>query len=311
MPKTVALFAREDDLIAARMEELLVARGAIPLRVAFGRMAAGAPALFDGERFVVEGRDLCDVDAYLLRHYPSESALLSADPSSTLSAAEWWQRGVQQKERSHFAQSALMALDLANKRAVNAHLKSAPFDLKPLQLLAFTKAGLPIPKTLITNDPDEARAFHRDVGEVIAKPAAGGAETRVLDEALLSRLDAIRSAPAIFQERVRGPDIRVTVVDGRVVSAVEIPTEEVDYRADAAYREGFQEYLRHPLSDDVVAMCVKAAEVCHHVLSGIDLKRRSDGSYAILEANSAPVYLDIERKTGAPISEAIADYLLT
>lgn len=307
---TIAIFARDDDAIAARVEERLRARGAETLRVAFGRMAGGMPVTFDGARFSSEGADLSAVDGYLLRHFPSETAMLSADPSLSLTTTEWWQRGVAQKERSHFAQSCLMSLDLAGKRAVNPLLLSAPFDLKPLQLAAFQRAGLPIPRTLVTNDPEAVRAFAADVGEVIAKPAAGGAETRVLDEALLSRLDAIRHAPAIFQERVRGPDVRVTVVAGEVVSAVEIPTAEVDYRAGAAYREGFQDYVEHPLDDDARALCLEAARVCHHVLSGIDLKRKGDGSYVILEANSAPVYLDIERKTGAPITERVVDALL-
>ena len=52
-----------------------------------------------------------------------------------------------------------------------------------------------------------------------------------------------------------------------------------------------------------------AARLCRQVLSGIDLIQRAGGEYAILEANSAPVYLDIERKTNAPITDAILDYL--
>ena len=54
---------------------------------------------------------------------------------------------------------------------------------------------------------------------------------------------------------------------------------------------------------------MKAADLCHHVLSGVDLKRDSHGTYTLLEANSAPVYLDIERKTGAPITERIVMWL--
>lgn len=52
-----------------------------------------------------------------------------------------------------------------------------------------------------------------------------------------------------------------------------------------------------------------AAPPCHQVVSGIDLKLGA-GGYVMLEANSGPVYLDIEQKTGAPITDAIADALL-
>lgn len=306
----IGIFAREDDPIAERIESIARARGVEALRIAFGRIAGGLPVAFDKERWLVEDMDLLTLEGFLLRHYPSETAMLSADPARTLTATEWWQRGLGQKERSHFAQSCIMALELAQKRVVNPLQKSAPYDQKPFQLAAFYKAGFPLPRTLITNDPEKARAFAREVGPAIAKPSAGGAETRVVDEALLLRFDAIRSQPAIFQERIFGPDIRVTVVAGRVLSAVEIPTSEVDYRTDETYQSGMQEYLPHALPADVEELCLAAARLCHHVLSGIDLKRRADGSYVLLEANSAPVYLDIERKTGAPISEALVDYLL-
>jgi glutathione synthase/RimK-type ligase-like ATP-grasp enzyme len=54
---------------------------------------------------------------------------------------------------------------------------------------------------------------------------------------------------------------------------------------------------------------LKSSTLCRHVLSGVDLKRRANGDYVLLEANSAPVYLDIEQKTGAPITARILDYL--
>ena len=41
------------------------------------------------------------------------------------------------------------------------------------------------------------------------------------------------------------------------------------------------------------------------VLAGIDLKLSPRNEYVVLEANSGPVYLDIEMKTGAPITAAI------
>jgi glutathione synthase/RimK-type ligase-like ATP-grasp enzyme len=42
------------------------------------------------------------------------------------------------------------------------------------------------------------------------------------------------------------------------------------------------------------------------VLSGVDLKHDGD-RWVLLEANSSPAYLDIERRTGAPISAALLD----
>jgi glutathione synthase/RimK-type ligase-like ATP-grasp enzyme len=67
--------------------------------------------------------------------------------------------------------------------------------------------------------------------------------------------------------------------------------------------------VEHVLPKEVEEMCLKAARLCHHTLSGLDLKHRGGLDYVLLEANSAPVYLDIELKTGAPISKTIVECL--
>lgn len=41
---------------------------------------------------------------------------------------------------------------------------------------------------------------------------------------MLEALDLVKAAPVIFQELVPGEDVRVTVVDDRVVSAVVVET---------------------------------------------------------------------------------------
>ena len=44
--------------------------------------------------------------------------------------------------------------------------------------------------------------------------------------------------------------------------------------------------------------------------TGIDLRRRDDGSFAVLECNPSPMFAAIERRTGAtPVSDAIARLL--
>lgn len=63
----------------------------------------------------------------------------------------------------------------------------------------------------------------------------------------------------------------------------------------------------------VEALCLRAAAALGQTLSGIDLKFPGGSlgleGYVMLEANSAPVYLDIEHKTGAPITAAVLDWL--
>ncbi|MBL8953997.1 MAG: hypothetical protein JNK82_24685 [Myxococcaceae bacterium] len=304
----VGIFARHTDPIAKHLAARLMARGAEVEVLELARLTSGAPLAFDVEEWLYEGVALSELDAFFVRQVPAETAML-AEAHVSATAGEWWQKAVKAKERWHLAQSALQHLELMGKRVLNP-AASVPFDYKPLQLAVLQRAGIRVPRTLITNFAPGVRQFAADVGEVIYKPVGGGTETAVLDEAALARLDELAGAPVIFQERISGPDIRVTVVNGRIVSSVEIPTStSIDYRLDPDYRAGAQAYVAHALPDAQQRWCLEAARLCHQIVSGIDLKWGADG-YVMLEANSGPVYLDIELKTGAPITDAIADVLL-
>lgn len=308
----LGVFGRLDDPLSEHTEQRARARGWDVLRVPLSALVDGAPAAFDGEDWLFGAEEVGACDAFVLRQYPAAHALL-APSETTHTAADWYRRGMQQQERSTFAQSLLLDLELRGKPMVNRLGATQPYDHKPLQLAVLGRLGVPLPRTLITNFPQAARLFLAEAGACICKPLAGGAETRAVDEELLSRLDLIQAAPVILQERVSGPDIRVTVVGDRVVSSVAIESSTLDYRSGAAYQSGGARYEEHPLPVAVASMCVKAAAALGQTLSGVDLKHAGGAAglegYVMLEANSAPVYLDIEQKTGARITEAILDWL--
>jgi len=131
----------------------------------------------------------------------------------------------------------------------------------------------------------------------------------VLDEVALARLDRIAQGPVTFQERIVGDNVRVTVVDDAIVSAVRIPSQTLDFRADDAYRRGATVYEAVDVPDEVAAGCRAMLRDVGLVISGIDFLVR-DGTWFFLEANPAPIWLDVEQKTGASISGAIASFLL-
>jgi glutathione synthase/RimK-type ligase-like ATP-grasp enzyme len=300
----LCIFGRDDDPLSAHTAERAVKRGHHVLRAPLGQIVDGAPIAFDGASWLFRGEEIDSYDAFVLRAYPAPHALL-APPETCDTAAGWFRRGMLQRERSSFAQSLLMDLEQRGKPIVNPLFASAPWDHKPLQLAQLQRAGIPIPRTLITNFPDAVNIFRDEVGECIYKPTAGGAEARLVDDALMARINDIASSPVIFQQRVTGPDVRVTVVGGRVVSSVIIESDTLDYRTSATYRSGGATYTPHQLPSKIETMCVEIAKMFSHVLSGIDLKHRGGDDYVVLEANSGPVYLDVELKTGAPITDAI------
>lgn len=260
------------------------------------------PAAFDGDAWLIQSHDLAEQDALIVRQYPAIGAQI---PGTT----DLHKKQIDQLERSHFAQSLLFDLERRGIPIVNPLLASGPFDLKPFQLAAFARAGFPIPRTMITNFTPAVEAFANDAGDVVVKPIAGGAEARLLSELHPAALKTLGASPVIFQQRIRGADVRVTVVGQQIAAAVEIPSDTLDYRSGSAYKAGDQRYVEHSLPNDATNLCLRVAKLCNHVLSGIDLKHTPEGDYVLIEANSAPVYLDIELKTGAPISERIIEWL--
>lgn len=273
-------------------------------------MSNGVPVVYDGLGWMVGPHELDLFDGFIVRAYPGSAALHGSDPGARVTVSEAWQATMQQRDRHDFGVGCLMALEASGKTMINPPLRSFSYDKKPLQLAALVAANISVPRTLITNLAPAVRLFCEDVGQAIMKPVGGGVETQLVTAEILAGLSQrLHDTPVIFQERIVGPDIRVTVVGGEIVSSVSIASHAVDYRLGEAYRAGNQHYATHTLPAKVAAACIKVAELNHLVLAGIDLKLNEQGEYFFLEANSAPVYLDIELKTGAPITECLFRWL--
>ena len=171
-----------------------------------------------------------------------------------------------------------------------------------------TRLGLNPPRSLITNDPDAARQFARDVGgPVITKSLGAPVDTVVIDPEELD--DSVRLCAHLFQEWVeKVHEIRLTVVSGRFF-AVEIhagsPAARIDWRTD--YKSLTYKPTTVPES---IRKRVKAfMEHFGIVFGAFDFIVTPTGAWRFLEVNSNGQRSWIESKTGVPISGAIADLL--
>ena len=83
---------------------------------------------------------------------------------------------------------------------------------KPMQIALLDRAGMPVPETIWTNDPDAVRRF-AEGRRVAYKPVAGGAATKELGPEDLTEERLARSAgrPVTFQELLPGDNYRVYV----------------------------------------------------------------------------------------------------
>ena len=113
-------------------------------------------------------------------------------------------------------------------------------EYKPAGLAAAAAAGFTLPPTLITNVPDDARAFIKAHGPAIFKPISvplylvdGKAQTVPVTEVAADEIDdSVTGTMHLFQKRVdKVADIRVTVI-GEQIFAVRIDSGLLDWRTD-------------------------------------------------------------------------------
>jgi glutathione synthase/RimK-type ligase-like ATP-grasp enzyme len=186
---------------------------------------------------------------------------------------------------------------------------------KALQLRIASELGLRIPRTLMTSDPDEARAFiqGRDGEATIFKTFSCThsvwRETRLVGDDELAQLDAVRLAPVIFQEYVpAGADLRVTAVGGRLFPAA-IDSRDTDYPVDFRMSLGQARMEAATLPDEVHDALLALVARLGLVYGAIDLRRTPEGEHVFLEINTAGEFLFVEERTGLPITAAVADWL--
>ena len=171
---------------------------------------------------------------------------------------------------------------------------------KPYQMAELARAGLPVPETLWTNDPAAVRRF-ADGRRIAYKPVAGGAATRELEASDLddAKLARLANAPVTFQELLAGREVRVFVLDGRVVAAFQIHSQALDYRQN-------EEKVESVTLDPAVArICLTAASITGLRFTGMDIKETADGTPKILELNPSPMFLGFDHMGGTNVQGAL------
>lgn len=205
-------------------------------------------------------------------------------------------------------------LDALPCRWVNPRGADDAAHHKPYQWAVAHEVGLTLPRTLVTNQPEQARQFIQSVGvgKTIFKAFLASfedwRETRLVEAEDVDRLDLVRFAPVIFQEYVEGVDLRITVI-GEQIFAAEIDARQTSYPVD----------MRMVVGESVVRPVELPAPIARKLLAlqrrlgldygAIDMRRTASGEYVFFEVNPAGQWLFVEQHTGMPISQAMADYL--
>jgi ATP-grasp ribosomal peptide maturase len=200
---------------------------------------------------------------------------------------------------------------------VNHPARLADAAYKPGQLVAAHRCGLAVPDTLITQDVDAVREFARG-GLTVTKILGSNtiseqgvrkiAFTRIVTGADLADLRGLDVTTHLFQRWVpKAFEARVVVIGDRLTAAGIHATGEsyVDWRTD---HDGARYDLLEPPADVVAGIQALMAALDLRY-AALDFVITPAGRWVFLEINAGGQYGWIEDRTGAPLTDHLADLL--
>jgi RimK family alpha-L-glutamate ligase len=174
------------------------------------------------------------------------------------------------------------------------------------------ESGLPVPPTVVCESVDAAMAAVRAMGEVIVKPifgSMGHGLVRIGDPDVAFRvfrsLEQIRSVFYVQQAIDHGGrDLRVFVVGGRVLAAIERRAAPGDWRTNVS-RGGSARRIDLPVACEQLAL--RAVDAVGADYAGVDLLPSRGGAVYVLEVNGIPGWEGLQRASGVDVASALVD----
>jgi len=179
------------------------------------------------------------------------------------------------------------------------------------------ESNLPVPKTLLVKHPINVEFVENNIGyPSIIKTLSGSfgagvflCENRNQLQQLLKMAEITNpSYNIIIQEFIKeshGKDLRVLVVNGKVVGCMMRQSTDDDFRANIT-RGG--EGIPYQIDDDIEWLGGESARLLNLDIAGVDLLFNKDG-YSICEVNSSPGFEGMDKFCKTNVAEQIVTYV--
>ena len=287
MQAKIGILSSQRGYHVRELESALRSRGCEPVFFPIARLAC-----WIGRRPAVQvrGEDLEDCRVLIVRTIPTGSL-----------------------EQIIFRMDALHRLENLGVRIVNSANAIERTVDKYYTSFLLSDAGIPTPRTLVTEDFETAVEACREMGDVVIKPLfgsegkgmvrAGDAETayRVLRAWELNRyIYYIQEYLPHFHQ-----DIRAFVVGDEVVAAMRRTAD--GWKTNCS--KGAQAEAAE-LSSRLKALALEAAQLLHLDYAGVDIMPAEDGKEYVIEVNSIPGWRSLQKTTEVKIAHRIVDYVL-
>ena len=180
------------------------------------------------------------------------------------------------------------------------------------------QSNLPVPKTMLVRHPINLELIEKNLSyPMIVKTLSGSygagvflVEDRKQFRQLMKMAELTKpSYNIIVQEFIQdsyGKDLRVLVVNGKVVGCMMRQAVDGDFRANLT-RGG--EAIPYQIDENIEWLGGECARLLHLDIAGVDLLF-NNGSYTICEVNSAPGFEGMERYTNKNIAIEMVNYVV-
>ena len=179
------------------------------------------------------------------------------------------------------------------------------------------QSNLPVPKTLLVKHPIDVEFVESNIGyPAIIKTLSGSfgagvfmAETRKQLKQLIKMAEITNeNYDIIIQEYIKdsyGKDLRVFVLNGKVVGCMMRQSTDDDFRANIT-RGG--EGIPYQITEEIEWLGGECSRLLNLDIAGVDLLFNKDG-YSICEVNSSPGFEGMDKYCKTNIAEEIVNYV--
>jgi glutathione synthase/RimK-type ligase-like ATP-grasp enzyme len=193
---------------------------------------------------------------------------------------------------------------------------------KLLQLTHARQAGLVIPETIFTNDPEHIRNFFDECkGELVVKLHGALSRsmegntpffpTTKLSPSDMEKVDQLAYCPMIFQQYIpKEYELRVVYVDGSFFAG-KIPNEHAgvtDWRTISNHRVAWQQYELPESEQEKIHNMMQSLQL---TFGAIDIIKNTNGEFVFLEVNPQGEWGMLQKYLDYPIGQTIANKLIT
>lgn len=277
-----------------------------------------ADLAFETRRLVAEGTQMgIDVRVYnpsqfdlLVTEEARDSILIDGNPTAL---PDFCFPYLHHGDRSYFSLSIIRQLERLGVKIFNtaSTIETVADKLHTHQVLAENK--IPTPTTMLAKFPVDIDLIERTIGfPVVVKTLLGSNGSGVFlienAEAFHDLMELVGETnpniQLIFQQfisRSKGRDLRLFVVEGEVIAAMERRAREGGFKAN--YSSGGSVHAFEP-DEEARRLAIKTAEILDIQVAGVDLLF-TDAGYTICEANTFPGFKGLEQACDVNIPQKI------